>query len=433
MIGRLPNAAWAILEYLWYPLLLFASTPYFLRVLGTEQYGLWMLLTATVGVGVVLNTGTGAATIRLVSEALGRGDRDRVGVIVRGGLAVALIGGTCLGLFMLMLFAVMGDLLFERMGDLRLVRLVGVFAAPLVLLEQLDNVLAAAIRGAERFERLALLEVATRTSQMIGALGAVSIGGGIETVFTVLIVVAVGRLIAKASLVRRTFDMNNFLPLWTKAGDLLHLSKWGWIQGLGAMLFNSADRFMVGALLGATALSHYSVILMLPQQIHAIAAAGASVVFPRVSRTTRSHQSLALANVMRIPLLSVAAFSMLAAASLWVFGDLIFGFWLSAPLPPNVMIAYRLLVLAYFLLALNTVPHFTLLGLGKLRFIALLNVVAGAIATVMMLLVTNDYGIVGVGACRVLYAFMTSACIVPLIMMKWRQGHAERSQSGGNA
>jgi hypothetical protein len=96
LMTELANAAWAVMEYGWYPLLLFAATPWFLRQLGREHYGHWMLLGATASLGILLSAGTGAATIKAVSKGIGRAATADVERAVKASLAVASIGGICI-------------------------------------------------------------------------------------------------------------------------------------------------------------------------------------------------------------------------------------------------------------------------------------------------------------------------------------------------
>lgn len=416
------NPAWAILEYLWYPILVFAATPFFLKTLGADRYGLWVLLTATVGVGAILNTGTGAATIKLTSENLGKNNPDELNLVVRNALAIALVGGGCLSIAVLMVFFFGGDFLFAKMGDRNLVYLTGIAAALLTWVEQIDNVFASVIKGAEKFGRIARLEIASKSIQIVFALGAVAAGGGLLFLYVTLFLVSLIRMVAKARLARNLLGISSFTPKFRQSSEFLRLSKWGWLQGLGAMLFNSADRFAVGSIFGATTLSHYSIILMLPQQIHAVAAAGLSVIFPMVSRKSVSGEPYYVDKSMMGIMLAGFFLSACSASFLLAFGDGIFTLWLRDPLPASVLEAFKYLVVAYLILALNIVPHYILLGLGRVRFIALSNLAAGTVSLLLMVGLAHKYGLASVGACRILYAVIASANFVPLFI------HMRRSQ-----
>src|SRR5438876_12448991 len=93
MLSKFASPTWAVLEYGWYPLLVFVTTPYFLHALGTEKYGLWMLLSTIACVGGVLSVGTGTAAIKNISAGLGGANGRNVERTIRSSLAIALVGG----------------------------------------------------------------------------------------------------------------------------------------------------------------------------------------------------------------------------------------------------------------------------------------------------------------------------------------------------
>ena len=120
MLKNFVSPAWAILEYGSYPLLLLISTPWFLHQLGIDRYGHWMLLVATVSFGGVLNSGTGAATIKAVSAGIGgsvTGQSDRA---VNASLAIAMLGGGALALIVFCLFWFGAPVVFDATHSLQL-------------------------------------------------------------------------------------------------------------------------------------------------------------------------------------------------------------------------------------------------------------------------------------------------------------------------
>ena len=427
MLRKLVNPAWAIIEYLWYPILVFATTPYFLKTLGAADYGLWMLLTATVGVGTILNVGTGAATIKLVSERIGSETHDELTGVVRRALAVAVVGGGVLAVAVIFVFQFGGKTLFDKMGTPQIVLLTGGTAAILGWIEQIDSVFSSAVKGAERFGGVARVEMASKAVQIAVALFAVSIDGGLVLLFCALMVVALLRLIAKAHLARALLGLTSIWPKFAGARDFLKLSKWGWLQGFGGMLFASADRFIVGSLFGATTLSNYSVAAMLPQQIHAVAAAGMSYIFPMISRRRAGTKSFSIAKIAVATLVANLVFSGATAICLWFFGEKIFAIWLPGSLPTDAKTTFKYLIVAYFLLALSIVPHYILLGLGQMRFVALNACFAGGIAILVMASLVQQFGLVGVGMGRVfygaLYGIVVCAAFLPPWQKMWRQPH----------
>ncbi len=433
MFRKLINPFWAILEYLWHPLLFLAVTPYFLRYLGAEQFGLWMLLVAWVNFGAVLNVGTGAAAIRKVSSSLGKGNIAELRIAVSGSLAVALLGGCCMALVILAVFWLGGDIFFGRMGDRNMFHLTGTFAALLGWVEQVDNVFASSLKGAERFGITAFAEILSKTLQIIGVIIAIEFGWGLGGIYIALLITSLVRLATKTYIAWHVLDLQSLRPAFRGSGRLLQYSKWGWVQGMGGMLFGVADRILVGSLLGAVNLAHYSVASMLSQPIHSLVAAGLSVTFPIVSRRHASDPKFSLRNTTVQTILVNLAMTGSLCLFLWVFGERILLLWLSGTIPAEVLETFRYLVIAYFILSVNIAPHFILLGLGKIRFVAIANLVAGFSSLFAMVLAIQELGLVGAGVARVVYGIIICCNFVPLSHEIWRRyrGISESDVNGG--
>ena len=412
-----------MLEYGSYPLLLFIATPWFLHQLGTGGYGHWMLLTATVGFGGVLNAGTGAATIKVISAGIGRSNSRNIEHAVRVSLAIAVLGGAALALLVFSVFSIAGPTLLRRMGDPALIRLTGVAAAALIWLEQLDNVFSSAIKGAEYFGQAARIEVASKTVQIIVAGLVLWVTPTLWALYVALVVVGVLRLLAKTVIARGLLGLTSLRPTLVGASAILHLAKWGWLQGLGGMLFGVADRILVGSLLGATSLTYYSIASQLALQVHATSAAGLSVIFPKVSRRLEGETHFSLRRIIKLTMAGNLLLSSTLALILLLFGQDILTFWLGASQAQPVAKVLPYLVLAYWILALNVTPHYILLSLGKFRFLAVTNIIAGSVLIIIISIVATTYGLIGVAAARAIYGIVILVNFVPLI------NHLKRERS----
>ena len=424
MLKRLASPAWSVLEYGWYPLLVFLSTPYLLRTLGAEKFGLWMLLTATIGFGAVLNVGTGAATIKQVSAGLGRADGGAIERVVRSSLAISLVGGGLLAALIFVVFWFAGDTFFEKMGDRSLVRLTGAVAALLAWIEQIDNVFASALKGAEQFGRAARVEMASKTVQVFAAVLAVAMWGSMTALYAALVLVAIARLLAKSWVARRSLHLSSLRPTFANSGDILHYAKWGWLQGVGGLLFGIADRLLVGSMLGAVSLAHYSVASQLAQQIHALAAAGLGVLFPRISRKLAGNNTnFPLWRITKLAMLGNFIASSGLALGLLIFGRKILSLWLGAAEAEASAEVLWYLTIAYWLLAINAAPYYILLGVGKVRFIGISCIISGIVAAFVTYSAIADVGLTGAALGRGVYAILTMVLIYPLtqIIMQERK------------
>lgn len=412
-LGRFSNPAWAVVEYGWTPLVLVVATPWVLRCIGSQGYGYWMLLTATVGFGGAVNGGTGAATIKAVSAERGRGAAGEQWI--RASLGIAAIGGLAMSGAVLLAYLLGGTQLLGRMaGDLAALQLTGWAAALLLWIEQLDNSFVAALKGSERFSEAAKLEIGGKTLQIGMASLAIVASPTLQAMYGALVIGALMRLGAKAVVVRRLLGLSSLRPSLEGAWTMLRIAGWGWLQGIGTVLFGVADRMVVGALLGAGALAYYSIASQLAMQVHAVSAAALSVVFPLVSRTLESQQNPRLASLLRKTMAANAVLSTALAVGLLFFASLLLEPWIGAPAATSVQRLLPWLTAAYWVLSLNVGPYYVLLGMGRMRYVGIAVLVAGLAGIVSMRWGIDYAGLEGATAGRGVYALVALVLVVPV-------------------
>ncbi len=417
---RLAAPAWSVLEYLWYPALLFLTTPLFLHRLGPSLFGQWSLLTAIAGLGSILNVGTGAATIRQVAAALAGSGRAAAARVIRAGLIPATVGGALAAVLIVTVIGLGASGWLARMGDPKTTLLTAFAAAALLAIDQCDNVFNSGLRGGERFRQIARIEMLTRTTQIGAAAVAVLTIGSLESLYCALIGAAVFRAGLRAWAVRRWLEEPLFPPSRDGLHGVLGDASWGWVQGAGGMAFGIGDRFIVGSTLGAAALAHYSVATQLAQPLHAIIAAATSVIFPKISAAMTRGDTARLRRLLVTALAMLVGVATVGLIVLFVGRHLILQLWLGTAVADISSPALGWLAVAYWLLALAVLPHYVLLGMGRMRFVALTNLLAGLATLAAMIWAARVYGLEGVAAARILYGIGLMANIAPIKAL-WRQ------------
>ena len=417
------------MEYGWYPFLALVSTPYFVHTLGTEAYGHWMLLTATVAFSGILNAGTSAAVIKNVSADLGRQDTKRVEHTVRSALALSIISGIVTASVIAYIFGFMRETLFAKMGDQSVVLFTGALAAALGWMEQIENVFTSALKGAEQFGGAAAIEMAGKTVQIAAAMMGVLLWPSLTAVYVSLLFVGMLRLAAKGWAATAWLGLGTLRPSFTHVDDMFAFAGWGWLQGAGGVLFGVADRMLIGSLLGAASLTHYSVTTQLAQQIHGLCAAAFSVVAPKVSRRMTLEDDAPLRHMAKIAMSANYVASSALALVLWFFGTSIVSVWLGEGEAEASAQVLQYLTVAYWLLAINVAPHFVLLGIGKVRVLSITNLAAGVASLVAMVALAPSFGLIGVAEARILYGAVILLNLVPLAEYFRRTGSAPPSQT----
>lgn len=400
------SSLWGMAEYFAYPLMMFAATPLFLHLLGSEQYGQWMLLLTFNGFGGLAGIGMGTAATKDVSAARGRGDEAGVAAAIRACLMVTILSTMALALLMVTIGWFVGPALLAKMGSPDLVRTILAAAAILIVLEQIDSVFAGALRGLERFDISAKAEASTKLALVLVSLAVAWKTGDVVAVFWATIAATIVRLSAKALAVRHFIGETPW-PAFDRPrmAEAFAFGKWTWAQSLGAAMFSTADRLIVGSMLGAHALAAYSVCLQLAQQIQTVPAAGAQFLFPAVSRSRAAGESYAPLAIRAS--LIIGGMSLLLALPVALFSHPILSLWVGKDIADAASVTLILLATGFAILGLNVGPHFVLLGAGRARFVAGINIVAGIVATGTGLFLVPHLALLGAAWARVSYALIT--------------------------
>jgi O-antigen/teichoic acid export membrane protein len=392
-----------VAEYVAYPLVMLAATPLFVAWLGTEGYGVWMIILAVVGLGSVANLGMGTATMRFVSARRGAGDLAAAAAVVRQTFTVAALGGAVVAAAVALAAPwVNGWGEASGAGDLRAAVRLG---AALVFLQQLELVFAAALKGYERFDVAAPIEIAMRLASVAAGLAAAYATRDLVMVLAAGVAVSAVSVALRAGAASRIAGAPVYLPvrLGSIPGEVLRYGAWTCGQGIAGALLGHLDRLVIGWFLGATAVTYYSVCTQLAQQAHALPAAALAFVLPLMSRRAASDPDAGAGRVQRRALAAGAGLTLLLAAALLVLGVPFMNLWMGEAFTAQAGPLLPWLVAAYALLGLNVAPHYLLLGTGAARFVSLSNVAGGLASSIGAVLLVPALGLVGGAVARGLY------------------------------
>lgn len=396
---------WAGTEYLTYPALIFFATPFLIRYLGIENFGLWMLVVAIVSSWGLVNLGVAPTITRFVAMY-----RDEVGMsqaksVVQAGLAWALLGG---GLAMSTL-ALASDWLannwLKSMGTQDSVKHALLISSLLLLLAQVEFTYKAAIKGFELFGLVAKLEVVSKSAVVLVFMLVAYLGMGLSGVLSAMLIFAVINCLIYGTTVSRILGRGIWVPMVTKrlTSEIRSFAGWNWLQVLAGVFFNQFDRFLIGALMGAGPLAVYSVCIQVAQQIHALPAAIFSVILPVFSR----RKSKSRLNNSKIILYGVVV-SLLLATPILLCSDLILELWMGKNFASENKVLLMMLAGSYFILSINVVPHFLALVNGNARFISVVNLLGGIASILTTVWLMGEYGLLGLVVGKFAYGILVT-------------------------
>jgi len=198
-------------------------------------------------------------------------------------------------------------------------------------------------------------------------------------------------------------------PSWNATGlsEVMSFGTTSWLLGLSGMAFNQLDRLIVGFFLGPIELGYYSVCAQAAQPIHGIVASGLHFLFPYLSTRIATEEPAAVQRSIKRVLICNIILALALSAPLAFFSRRLLTLWMGSDFAAHAWSVLTWLSIAAGLLAFNVTLHYSLLAMGCIRNVAVLNLIAGGAMLVLMLLLIPRYGIVGAAIGRTIYGPVT--------------------------
>ncbi len=400
------NATYGLIEYITQPVLIVVSAPYLVSRLGFDQYGIWMLVNTFTGTMGIFHVGLGDATIKYISTYRGRNDTDGVQRTLSGTLALSAIFGFLAALALYFAAPFLVEHVFKiapaRYGEATL----AIQAGSLVLfLQAIYQVLASSLKAYEAFGPPSKVAVFVKSGTIIGAVVLVAVGYSIVAILLLTAALTFLGIIVLAVAAARTLGVRSFWPTMNRRAwkEVLGFGCYSWIQNAAGVAFSQSDRLLIAAMLGTTPLAYYTLCVQIAQQVHGLATGAFGFLFPHISARHEAGNKRAVRRVFRLAVLVNLGLALALALPLIFFGRPILALWMGSAFAAHTYAVLAVLAIAFCALSINVAPHFTLLGLGKVRFVSLMNVFGGALSLGAAALLIPGFGLIGAAAGRLFY------------------------------
>jgi len=405
--GSATNAAYSVADYLVQPLLLLATAPFLMSHLGSEQYGIWMLAGALAGTMGIFSTGLSDATVKYVSTYRGQKDLASVTRTVRGSLTLSvLLGGIAAATAYLAAPALVRHVFKVNLQHhtiaIRSIQLGGL----VLMLRSIDSVFVGTLRAYERYAPAVKLAILVRVLVIGSAVLLVGTGYGVVAIMLATAVAVALGAVLQARVIRRIVPTISFCPYVDRSAwkEIFGFGFYTWAQNVGGLLFGQVDRFLIAAFLGTAAVAYYSICMQLAQPVHGLLAAAFNFLFPHISARSEAKDS---AEDLQHLFWTAAGLNIVLAVLLClplvVLGKTILSLWMGPGFARESALLLALLAVAFCMLSINVVPHFTLLGLGKVRFVSVVNLIGGVLSLAAAAVLIPTVGLTGAAVGRLLY------------------------------
>ena len=394
--------------------------PVTVRALGPARFGLLALAWAVADGSGMFDFGLGRATVRFVADGTVRGTA-RVREVILAGLFSQTSAGILAGLILFFaapalvshVFTISPALLPEAIAMFRVLA----FHLPVILC---IASLRAALEGAQRFDLSTALRIPSSLASVAVPAIAASLGASLPTILWILFAVRFVLALLNAEAVRRVLLQRRWgVPQgFTTLREMLGYSGWVAISTALGPALASFDRFVVGSVVGVTALGYYTGAAEAANRFLLIPATAFSAMLPALTATDASEGRGRVLVVTRAARRQLEALLIPLCLALFVFAPAILGIWLGPRFGQIAGQSLRILSVGVFLTGLAHLPMALLYGSARPDLPAKINLFQVAVHVPLTILLVRWLGITGAATA------WTIRCAEDLILYSWASRRA---------
>jgi O-antigen/teichoic acid export membrane protein len=363
-------------------LLMACSYPMYLRYLGYERYGLWLVVGTVLNFTQLSSLGLGQAVAQQVASDHALGDDTAVDTCVTTALYTLLVSGglvCCLVvLFRNAITALFHLSLANATSVSSLLPIVGFLSLFAISLDTFN----ATLSGVGRIDLYLFLQLLSQCLSVLTTLILLQLHHGIVSFvigngFAYLIVTVLSMLTVRRLLGRRIFRARYFS--WATLKKILNVSLYLMGCSILIMLVGPLNKLLLTRYVGVSTLPTYDIIINGSMKMRALIESAMRALMPEISRLAAQsdHANISRLNrriskklafggaLLYLPLLVTCGF----AIRLWL-GKLAVSFPLGG---------LRIVLVATFFSLLAVPAYYTLLGLGKSSVLFFSNVIQSGV------------------------------------------------------
>jgi len=376
------------------PLVLSLITiPIYLGLIGEARYGVLAIAWLLLGYFGLFDLGLGRATAHRIAALRDGTNEERAKTFwtaLTMNVAIGVIGGLLIwpiaSYFFGHVFKIEEEMRPEIMGAVLWL----VLAVPMATI---TGVLAGALQGRERFLEINFISVTgTSLFQIFPLLSAMYFGASLEVVLPAALAARMFTLLMLAERchkyvfkgVKHNFDRGI-------AGVLLRFGGWVSVSSFISPMMVVFDRFVIGGVFGAKAVTHYTIPFQLAQNSTIIPNAISSALFPRFAASTPEEGRRMAENGIKV---MVVVMTPLIAAGIILVGPFL-SLWISPEFSKQTAIVGQIILFGFWLNSMAHIPVALLQGQGRPDLVAKSHLSEILPYILMLYLALNAFGVVG--------------------------------------
>jgi O-antigen/teichoic acid export membrane protein len=399
------------------------TIPLLIRSIGLEEYGLWTLVSAVVGLVGLAEAGLSVSTTVFLSRDLASADANGISETLTVTIVAMLLLATFAAVLMWLGAETLVDFFPGLSGAQRIVAAQAFRIGGLVVWARLlQQVLVAVEQAYQRYGVMNIVNTAQAALSSLGLLAVAWLGGRTIEMMRWQAVASTVILIAHVGVGWILLRRLNLRPTWNSMKSLAigRYSLLTWVGSLGGVLFSQCDRLLVGGLLGTGVLGVYAAITTVTAQINSFSAVPVQPLLPAISSLLAkpSIDEAQLRKQLKHAFGVNASIALGLGAGLLVFAPIVMNVLIPRGATNEYVWAFRIATLIYTLYSLNAVGFYILFAIGAVQTYLIINLASGVVSLLLIGILSVHIGLVGSVAGNA--GYLLSLLFVPFALRQVR-------------
>lgn len=390
-------------------------TPFLVKQLGVELYGIYITITAITGFMSIMDLGIAGASVRQFSHYYALKEYRKFNIVYSLSLVIYVF----IGLFVFILIYVLLNtgmipfLFGQYSGNSEIITKALLLSAGTVFFNMVLLVNSNISMALQQNDYYALGKIIITLSQAFLTIIFILLGYSlIGVVFAKLISVLIGittyvvinkKIISSIKIV---FEYDSFL-----FKDLVSFGFYNSLTQISNGLIGQLDKVIISFFLGPEFVTYYSIPMSAAQRIHSLVATAANVLFPVTSELEANNKMGTLLNLYKKSQNLILLLSSILILPFILFSNDILNIWLGSEFTLEAGRLFVIILISHIVIGSNIPSYFMFNGLNKPKYNAYYSLLTAFIKIITTLILIKSIGINGAA-----YSLLISTITVPIFI-----------------
>lgn len=280
---NIKNSVYNVADVMIYPVVFFATIPFFMKHMGEEVFGLWMLMSTIIVAFQIFNLGLGPAIIKFTALYKRQEEIGKLSQIISAGLSSSfLLLVISIGVGFTISYFTKTGILFNLPVHLRESGATAISVTGCIIgLKFMEQALLHVFKGFERFDVYFYINNGIKFLILFINMVQAYYSQPLTMMLSINIIVTLLMIPLQIVILRKMLP--GYLPFFSfKIKELFSFGFFVWVQTVIVIIVFQVDRYIVVLFAGPTELGYYSVVSTLFINIHGCITATVSWLIPRI-------------------------------------------------------------------------------------------------------------------------------------------------------